>query len=74
MGLLDIQGFITENPIILLAIVAWTVPWNAVALWRAARRGELWWFVIMFLTDALAIVEIIYIFFFSKKPKNTPSP
>lgn len=73
MGLIDLQGFITENQVILLIIVLWTLPWNAVALWRSARRGEMWWFVILLLTDALAILEIIYILFFSKKPKNPVS-
>lgn len=53
-----------------LAIAAlWTLPWKGVALWRAARNGHQGWFVAILLLNTLAILEIIYIFGFSKKKK-----
>ncbi len=52
---------------LILLIVAWTLPWKGVALWRAAGNKHLWWFVALFLLNTLAILEIIYIFGFSKK-------
>ncbi|KKT94426.1 MAG: hypothetical protein UW95_C0015G0029 [Parcubacteria group bacterium GW2011_GWC1_45_14] len=45
------EKIILDNPWILLALVAWMIPWKGWALWRAA----------------LAILEIIYILFFSRK-------
>lgn len=63
-----------ENPafiaIILLAML-WTMPWKGVALWKAARNKHLVWFIVLFLVNTLAILEIIYIFAFSK-PKAKP--
>jgi len=53
-----------------LAIVIWQTPWKCVALWRAARNRHLWWFIAVFLVNTLAILEIIYIFGFSKKKKG----
>jgi hypothetical protein len=47
--------------------LAWTLPWKAVALWKAARNRQLVWFIVLFLVNTLAILEIIYIFAFSKK-------
>lgn len=52
------------------AIVIWTMPWKGVALWKAARNGSKVWFVVMLVINTLAILEIIYIFFFSKKKRQ----
>jgi hypothetical protein len=54
---------------ILLLIAIWTLPWKGVALWRAARNRHLKWFIAMLVLNTLALVEIVYIFFFSK-PKE----
>ena len=54
-------------PLIILAAVAWTLPWKGVALWKSARNGQTAWFVVMLIINTLAILEIIYIFAFSKK-------
>jgi lipoprotein signal peptidase len=43
------------------------LPWKGVALWRAAINNHKGWFVALLLLNTLAILEIIYIFVFSKK-------
>jgi len=56
---------------LLIATAAiWTIPWKGVALWKAARNGDLAWFIILLLVNTLAILEIVYIFFFSKRKSN----
>lgn len=55
----------------ILLITLWTMPWKGVALWRAAGNKHVWWFVAIFLVNTLAILEIIYIFGFSKKKQPT---
>jgi hypothetical protein len=62
------EQFLINNiiPITLITMI-WCLPWEAVALWRAARNGHKAWFIVLFLTNTLAILEIIYIFGFSKK-------
>ena len=52
---------------LLILAVLWTLPWKGVALWRAARNTHRWWFAALLLINTLAILEIIYIFGFSKK-------
>jgi hypothetical protein len=54
-------------PWLILIAAAWTLPWKGVALWKSARNGSVAWFVVMLLLNTLAILEIIYIFGFSKK-------
>ena len=59
-----------ENILILL-VVLWTLPWKGFALWKAAKRGEKKWFIALLALNTLAILEILYIFVFSKKKKNS---
>ncbi len=63
---MDISNFI-QNPTILIIIALWTLPWKGVALWRAARLRDKWWFIALLILNTLAILEILYIFIFSKR-------
>ena len=58
------------KPEILFLILAWTLPWKGVALWKSARNNQLNWFVVLLVFNTLAILEIIYIFYFSNKIIN----
>ncbi len=58
-----------ENSWIFLLIALWTLPWKGVALWKSAKNKQVGWFVAMLILNTLAILEIIYIFYFSKKKK-----
>lgn len=53
------------NPWIIVLILLWTLPWKGAALWRAARRGHIGWFLTLLILNTLAILDILYIFFFS---------
>jgi hypothetical protein len=65
------QETLMENQLLLMLIVViWTLPWKGVALWRAAKKGDSKWFVAMLILNTLAILEIIYIFFFFKKKQE----
>jgi hypothetical protein len=55
--------------IIFWAIVLWTFPWKGIALWKAARNNSKIWFVVLLLINTVAILDILYIFVFSKLKK-----
>jgi len=56
--------------IVLMGILSiWSIVWKGVALWKSARRGEKGWFIVFLVVNTVAILEIIYIFMVSKKPK-----
>lgn len=61
------EQFLVQNQWIILLAVLWVLPWKGVALWRAARNSHKGWFVVILVVNTLAVLEIIYIFFFSKK-------
>ncbi len=54
---------------ILLVIMLWVLPWKGYALWHAAQNKHKNWFIILLVINTLAILDIIYIFFVSKKKK-----
>lgn len=61
------EQFLIENPLIFLLIVIWTFVWKGIALWKAARRSEKKWFIAILLLNTFGLLEIIYIFVFSKR-------
>ncbi len=48
-------------------ILIWSLMWKFLALWKAARKGSLIWFLIFALVNTMGILEILYIFVFSEK-------
>ena len=63
-----------KNWLIFVLIAAlWTIPWKGVALWKSAKNGQKGWFIALFLLNTLALLEIIYIFFFSQKKTISPA-
>jgi len=52
--------------IFLIIITIWSLPWKAVALWKAAKKNHLVWFIIFLVVNTAGILEILYFFIFSK--------
>jgi len=62
--------FFSQNPWVVTLLALWVLPWKGVALWKAARREEKWWFIALLVLNTVAILEILYIFVFSQKKKT----
>ncbi|MEK7506263.1 MAG: DUF5652 family protein [Patescibacteria group bacterium] len=57
----------SQDQWILILLLIWTLPWKGVALWKAARRSDRNWFIALLIINTVGILEIAYIFFFSKR-------
>jgi hypothetical protein len=44
----------------------WSAIWKALALYRAGTRHSKVWFVVLFVVNTAGILEIFYLFYFSK--------
>ncbi|HOR23624.1 hypothetical protein KBB76_00375 [Candidatus Saccharibacteria bacterium] len=55
-----------------LLVLLWSYAWKAFALWRAARKNDKVWFVVLLLVNTAGILEIFYLFYFSKLGKKAP--
>jgi len=53
-------------PMWLYPLLIWTIIWKAVGAWKAARKGDLVWFVAFFIFNTGGILPIVYIFIFQK--------
>jgi len=51
-------------------IAIWTLVWKGLALWKSAGKKQPIWFVILLVVNTLGILEILYLFIFSKMGKN----
>lgn len=66
--------YLNTHPLILallIVLAVWTLIWKGTALWKSARNGSNVWFIFLLILNTLGILEIIYIFFFSKKKNKT---
>jgi len=55
---------------VFIFFVAWSLIWKGKALWKAAQRGEKAWFVAILVINSAGILEILYLYFFSKRSKS----
>ncbi len=53
--------------VVLGIILIYSVILKGIALWKAARNGQKNWFIIMLIVNTAGILELLYIFIFSKK-------
>lgn len=53
--------------VLFLLIVVWSVIWKGLALWKSAREGSKIWFVILLIVNTIGILDILYLYVFSKK-------
>lgn len=67
------QEFIVAHQWVIYLVAIWTIPWKGVALWKAAKSDHRIWFIILLVLNTLAILDILFIFFFSKKKEESES-
>jgi len=56
--------------IVILILAVWSLYWKYRALWHAAKHEHKAWFVVLLLVNTLGILEILYLYVFSKYHKN----
>lgn len=62
--------FYNTHQLTIWLVIIWTLPWKGLALWKSAQDEKKWWFIAILVFNTLAILEIVYIFGFSKKKWN----
>jgi len=48
-------------------LLVWSYIWKGIALWRSAKYAQRNWFIVLLVLNTVGILEIIYLFRFSKK-------
>jgi len=57
---------ILSNPVFLFVFLIWSLFWKAYALWQAASKRQLIWFVLILIMNSLGLLEIAYVFYLNK--------
>jgi len=68
-----VAGFAGAFTLVFAVLVVWSIIWKGMALWKAARLGSKGWFVALLIINTLGILEILYIYVFSKKDNKVES-
>ena len=50
--------------------VIWETVWKGIALWKAAKETQKYWFIAILILNTLGILPILYIFVFKKGKKG----
>ena len=70
----QIEIYANEHAIIfffiILALTVWITVWKGLALWKSARLKSKWWFIALLVINTVGILEILYLFIFSKDKKE----
>ena len=61
------MGITGVNWLWLMPLVVWTAIWEGLGLWRAARRKEIVWFILMLVLNTAGVLPIIYVIIARKK-------
>jgi len=68
-------GISVATAIAILTLAAiWSLIWKGFALWKSSKKNNLIWFIVLLVVNTFGILEILYIFVFSKislKTKKT---
>lgn len=59
--------FVIQNPTLIFILGVWSLIWKGLALWRSAQKKEKVWFIVLLILNTLGLLEILYLFVFSKK-------
>jgi len=64
--------------IIFMIVGIWSLVWKGFSLWKAASKKSIIWFIVLLVFNTVGILDILYIFVFSKinlkgKKESKPS-
>lgn len=51
----------TTQEIIISLLVAWDIIWRGIALWRAAKKQQTTWYVLLLVLNSVGVLPIIYL-------------
>ncbi|WP_048182523.1 DUF5652 family protein [Methanosarcina siciliae] len=55
---------------LILILVLWELFWKGIALWKAARESQRYWFIAILILNTAGILPILYIFVFKEGKKG----
>ena len=57
------------NPMLFAPLLVWSLAWKGMALWKAGRNNQPWWFVALLIVNTVGLLEIVYLMWFQKRKR-----
>ena len=61
-----INGLSNEQLALLALVQVWDLIWKSLALWKAARNKDVFWFVLLLLINSAGLLPAFYLFYMGK--------
>jgi hypothetical protein len=68
-----VMGLSGGHSVLWAIMILWSLAWKGVALWKAARSNDKYWYIGLLVINTVGILEIIYIFLFANKKEKKNS-
>ncbi|MBI4039942.1 hypothetical protein HY389_01155 [Candidatus Daviesbacteria bacterium] len=68
----QLDQILNQYPALVWVFFAWSIFWKGRALWIAAKKASLYWFVALLLINTAGLLDIAYVYFFSKRDIKLP--
>lgn len=71
----ELLNYLLNDPkfqALFFVLTIWSLIWKGFALWKSAKNNQRNWFIAMLILNTFGIIEITYIFYFSKKKSLKP--
>jgi len=63
----NLLGISTTSALVIVVVISiWALVWKGLALWKSSQKKSIPWFIILLVINTVGILEILYIFVFSK--------
>jgi divalent metal cation (Fe/Co/Zn/Cd) transporter len=62
------QQLTPQQAVIWVLVMAWTLFWKGLALWKSAKHDQRNWFIAILALNTFGILELLFLFRFAKKP------
>ncbi|OGH24266.1 MAG: hypothetical protein A3B47_04550 [Candidatus Levybacteria bacterium RIFCSPLOWO2_01_FULL_39_24] len=66
----DQQQYLSWLLPIIFTVAIFEIIVKTVALWKAARNSQLYWFIFLAVVNSAGVLPLLYILFFQKKRKK----
>ncbi len=61
------SSFSGDMGVLFAVFMLWSLVWKGMSLWKASQNKSKPWFVVLLVINTLGILDILYIYIFSKK-------
>ena len=65
------EQFFSDNQLLIMLGILWSIPWKGMALWRAATRRDKGWFIVLLIVNTVGLLDIVYLYFVSNRKRAT---